>query len=79
MPDSDHQRPITRFGNWPVPVLCGLLAIQILVTIGAGRRDDLTWFDPLVDVRAMVLEDFVGEPDPAKMQEAAISAMLPPA
>lgn len=76
MPNSDHQRPITRFGSWPVPVLCGLLAIQILVTIGAGRRDDLTWFDPLVDVRAMVLEDFVGEPDPAKMQEAAISAML---
>jgi carboxyl-terminal processing protease len=76
MPDPERPRPITRFGNWPVPVLCGLLAIQILVTIGAGRRDDLAWFDPIVDVRAMVLEDFVGEPDTAKMQEAAISGML---
>lgn len=76
MPESNPQRPIKRFGNWPVPVLCGLLAIQILVTIGAGRRDDLAWFDPIVDVRAMVLEDFVGEPDAAKMQEAAISGML---
>ena len=76
MPESNPQRPIKRFGNWPVPVLCGLLAIQILVTIGAGRRDDLAWFDPIVDVRAMVLEDFGGEPDAAKMQEAAISGML---
>ncbi len=76
MPESDRKRPVTRFGNWPVPVLCGLLAVQILVTIGAGRRDDLAWFDPIVDVRSMVLEDFVGEPDAAKMQEAAISGML---
>ena len=76
MPESNPKRPIKRFGSWPVPVLCGLLAIQILVTIGAGRRDDLAWFDPIVDVRAMVLEDFVGEPDAAKMQEAAISGML---
>ncbi|MFB0985430.1 MAG: S41 family peptidase [Phycisphaerales bacterium] len=76
MPESNPQRPIKRFGSWPVPVLCGLLAIQILVTIGAGRRDDLAWFDPIVEVRAMVLEDFVGEPDAAKMQEAAISGML---
>ena len=76
MPESNPKRPIKRVGSWPVPVLCGLLAIQILVTIGAGRRDDLAWFDPIVDVRAMVLEDFVGEPDAAKMQEAAISGML---
>lgn len=66
----------TRLGTWPVPLLCLLLTVQILVTLGAGRRDDLSWFDPLIDVRQMVLEDHVGDPDAKKMQEAAITAML---
>ena len=66
----------TRLGNWPVPLLCLLLAVQIMVTVGAGRMDDLSWFDPLIDVRAMVLKDHVGDPDQDLMQEAAITAML---
>ena len=76
MNDAPRTRPTIRLGSWAVPVLCVLLLVQILVTLGAGRRDDLSWFDPLIDVRAMVLEDHVGEPDVAKMQEAAISGML---
>lgn len=66
----------TRFGTWPVTLLCVLLAVQILVTVGASRFDDLTWFDPLIDVREMVLEDHVGTPDVEAMQEAAILGML---
>ena len=69
-------RQATRFGNWPIPLLCLLLGVQILLTIGAGRRDDLSWFDPIIDIRAMVLEDHVGEPDSGLMQQAAIDAML---
>ena len=76
----DHRptrpRQATRFGNWPIPLLCLLLGVQILLTIGAGRRDDLSWFDPIIDIRAMVLEDHVGEPDSGLMQQAAIDAML---
>ncbi|MFM1833459.1 MAG: hypothetical protein RLZZ461_1775, partial [Planctomycetota bacterium] len=69
-------RSSNRFGRWSIPLLCVLLTVQIAVSFGAGRRDDLSWFDPIVDVRAMVLDDFVGEADPDRMQEAAISAML---
>lgn len=76
MPSSPPTRTINRFGRWSVPALCVLLAIQIVITLGAGRRDDLSWFDPLVDVRAMVLRDFVGTSDPDRMQEAAITGML---
>ena len=47
-----------------------------MVTVGAGRSDDLSWFDPLIDIRAMILEDHVGDPDQKLMQEAAITAMI---
>ncbi len=76
MPSSPRRNATTRFGTWPVTLLCVLLGIQILVTIGATRADDLTWFDPLVDVREMILEDHVGSPDTDAMQEAAITGML---
>ncbi|MBC01826.1 MAG: hypothetical protein CMJ34_00780 [Phycisphaerae bacterium] len=76
MVDPRKTSKTTRLGNWPVPLLCLLLAVQIMVTVGAGRTDDLSWFDPLIDVRAMVLEDHVGDPDQKLMQEAAINAML---
>ncbi|MEE2973475.1 MAG: S41 family peptidase [Planctomycetota bacterium] len=76
MPSPPPRSKGTRFGFWPVPLLCLLLAIQISITVGAGKPDDLSWFDPLIDVRAMVMQDHVGEPDPAAMQEAAINAML---
>ncbi len=69
-------RSTNRFGRWSIPLLCVLLTVQIAVSFGAARRDDLSWFDPIVDVRAMVLDDYVGEADPERMQEAAISAML---
>ena len=76
MVDPRKTPKTTRLGNWPVPLLCLLLAVQIMVTVGAGRMDDLSWFDPLIDVRAMVLKDHVGDPDQDLMQEAAITAML---
>lgn len=67
---------LTRWGNWPIPILCVLLLGQMVFTFGASHRDDLEWFDPLIDVRGMVLEDFVEQPDPEKMRNAAISSML---
>lgn len=74
---TDHPpRSSNRFGRWSIPVLCVLLAIQIATSFGAGSRNDLSWFDPIVDVRQMVLDDFVGDTDPDRMQEAAISGML---
>ena len=77
MKQSPESRPsFTRWGNWPVFILCILLLGQVVITVGAGRSDDLEWFDPLIDVRGMVLQDFVEEPDSTKMREAAINAML---
>lgn len=76
MSTDPPRRTPTRIGSWPVTLLCVLLGVQILVTVGATRSDDLTWFDPLIDVREMVLEDHVGTPDVAAMQEAAIAGML---
>ena len=76
MSQAKPDRKMTRWGNWPIPVLCALLLGHIIITIGATKRDDLEWFDPLIDVRGMVLEDFVDEPDPDKMRNAAIAAML---
>ena len=76
MPTPSPRSSPTRFGLWPVPVLCVLLLAQIALSFGAGRADDLAWFDPLIDIRAMVMEDHVGEPDSDAMQEAAIGAML---
>lgn len=75
-PRTSDRRTPNRFGRWSIPVLCLLLSIQIAMSFGAGRRDDLSWFDPIVDVRAMVLDDFVGEADASRMQEAAITGML---
>ena len=76
MSPTPPRKTQTRIGSWPVTLLCVLLGVQILVTIGATRSDDLTWFDPLIDVREMVLEDHVGTPDVTAMQEAAIAGML---
>ena len=76
MSQRKPNKKITRWGNWPIPVLCALLFAHIIITIGAARSDDLEWFDPIIDVRGMVLEDFVEEPDPEEMRNAAIAAML---
>lgn len=67
---------LTRWGNWPIPILCALLLVHIIITVGAAKNDDLEWFDPLIDVRGMVLQDYVEEPDSEDMRNAAIEAML---
>jgi len=41
-----------------------------------GRPDDHGWFDPVIDVRALLLEGFVERPDAEKMQKAAIRGMV---
>ncbi len=77
MQNSSSQKQFTRWGSWPVPVLCTLLLVQIVFTLGARSSDnDLEWFDPIIDVRSMVISDFVEESDPQKMRDAAIGAML---
>jgi carboxyl-terminal processing protease len=73
---SNANRSCTRWGSWPVMVLIALLFVHIIVTIASARNDDLDWFDPLIDVRSMVLDDFVEEADAEAMRNAAISAML---
>ena len=60
-----------------MPVLCTLLLIQILFTLGArSKTNDLEWFDPIIDVRSMVMNDYVESADSQKMRDAAIGAML---
>lgn len=76
MSPSNANRSCTRWGSWPVMVLSALLFVHIIVTIASARNDDLEWFDPLIDVRSMVLNDFVEEADAEAMRNAAISAML---
>ena len=42
MSTDPPRRTPTRIGSWPVTLLCVLLGVQILVTVGATRSDDLT-------------------------------------
>ncbi len=59
-------------------LLLGSLFIQLPLAI-ASRADDYEWFDPIVIVRGLLLENFVEKPDAPtlqRMQEATIGAMV---
>ncbi len=54
--------------------------VAILLTLvpraTAVRSNDYRWFDPIVDIRSHIVNDYVESPDEAAMQRAVIDAML---
>lgn len=56
-------------------VLGGMLLIQLPLAI-ADRSTSYEWFDPIIDVRTILLEDYVLDPDAQAMQEATIRGLL---
>ena len=55
--------------------LCGMLAFELPRAI-ASRVDGYRWFDPVVDVHGMIVDDFVKNANRQAMQEAVIKAMV---
>ncbi|MEE8153772.1 MAG: S41 family peptidase, partial [Phycisphaerales bacterium] len=56
-------------------MLFGALLVQLPLAI-ADRSSDYEWFDPIVDVRHLLAERFVDQPDDTAMQKAMIQAMI---
>ncbi|MCZ6834783.1 MAG: S41 family peptidase [Planctomycetota bacterium] len=56
-------------------VLVGFLLIQLPLAI-ADRTDGFDFVDTIIDVRSILKESFVRDPDDEKMQIAAIQAMI---
>ncbi len=55
--------------------LIASLLIQLPLAI-AARSSDYEWIDPIVDVRRILLDSFVRQPDELKMQQSMIEAMV---
>lgn len=61
------------------PLMLGVLFTALLVQLPiaiASRSSQVEWFDPIIDVRRILLNDFVTEPDEESMQLAMIGGML---
>lgn len=61
------------------PALLIVLFLALLVQLPkaiADRNSAYSWFDPIVDVRHLILERFYKAPDEAAMQRAMIDAMI---
>jgi carboxyl-terminal processing protease len=56
-------------------LLFGTLLIQLPIAI-AHRASDYEWFDPIIEVRTVLLNNFVREPDEKAMQRAMIDGMI---
>ena len=56
-------------------MLFGALLVQLPLAI-ADRSSAYEWFDPIVDVRHLLVERFVDQPDATAMQKAMIQAMI---
>ena len=56
-------------------MLFGALLVQLPLAI-ADRSSAYEWFDPIVDVRHLLVERFVDQPDDTAMQQAMIQAMI---
>ena len=55
--------------------LFGVLLVQLPLAI-ADRSSTYEWFDPIVDVRHLIVQRFVDEPDDDAMQMAMIRSMI---
>lgn len=66
-----------RFRLIPLPLvlLASLVIVQFSVAI-SSTAPSYEWFDPLIDVRGVLIERHLVVPDEAAMQEAAILAMI---
>jgi carboxyl-terminal processing protease len=61
------------------PALLAALFAAVLIQQAVAlstRADDYAFFDPIIDIRHLILERFVEQPDEEEMLEAAISGML---
>jgi carboxyl-terminal processing protease len=56
-------------------VLFGAILIQLPIAI-AARASVYEWFDPIVDVRRILIDRYVEQPDEEGMQKAMIDAMI---
>ena len=56
-------------------VLFGAVLIQLPLAI-AERTDDYEWFDPIVETRRILSDEFFVAPDEAAMQESAIDGLI---
>ena len=62
-----------------MPILLVLLATLAIVQFSiaiTGSSPSYEWFDPLIDVRGVLVDRHVKEPDEEEMQQAAIEAMI---
>jgi carboxyl-terminal processing protease len=73
--DRKH-RPSSR--GWTTPVLLGILGVAVVgSTLAVARSSqDYRFFDPIIDVHALIARYAVEEPDAEALQEAAIRGML---
>lgn len=61
------------------PSLIAVLAVAMLVQLALAigdRTSAYEWFDPIVDIRGILMRDFVREPDAERMQREMITAMI---
>ena len=56
-------------------VLLGAAALMQSTLAFRGTSNDYAWFDPIVEVRGLLLENFVTPVDEGSMRDAAIAAM----
>jgi carboxyl-terminal processing protease len=57
-------------------VLIGAAALLQSTLAFRGTSNDYAWFDPIVEVRGLLLENFVTPVDDGSMRDAAIAAMV---
>lgn len=59
-----------------VAVCAGAVALLQSTLAFRGASNDYAWFDPIVEVRGLLLENFVTPVDDGSMRDAAIAAMV---
>jgi len=57
-------------------VFLGVTLMTVVPRATAVRESGYRWFDPIVDIRGHLLNDFVETPDDDAMQRAVIDAMI---
>lgn len=56
--------------------LIGILGVAVLGSTLVATRPDYSFFDPLLDIKAIISQQYVSQPDEKAMQLAAINGML---
>jgi carboxyl-terminal processing protease len=72
---TPNPRRIPVLAALAVPAAAAAIAFAA-VRAGDPAADDHSWFDPVIDVRALLLDGLVEPPDAAAMRDAAIRAMV---